>query len=99
MKCKNCSTDGVINIIQGSFTVNGSVANDTPSNETDIVDYIKNGYVKLHADNFTAHIELESTIQPSTLLTLYSIPLPEIGLPGFQVRSTVPVKDEVSFGG
>ena len=82
MKCKNCSTQGAINIIQGSVTFNDS---DLPKTNEDFVDFIKNGYVKLNANNFSAHVELDSTIQLSTSLTLFSIPAPEIGLPGFQV--------------
>ena len=42
-------------------------------------------------DDFAAHIELESSIQPSASLTLYTVPLPEIGLPGFQVLLSVGV--------
>lgn len=82
VKCKSCSTQGAINIIQGSVTFN---VTDPPTTGLDFFDYIENGYVKLNVNNFSAHVELDSTIQGSTPLTLFSIPAPEIGLPGFQV--------------
>lgn len=82
VKCKNCSVQGAINIIHGSVTFND---NNPPETVQDFINYIENGYVKLSANNLRAHVELDSTIQLSPSLTLFSIPAPEIGLPGFQV--------------
>lgn len=56
------------------------------SNDTEnIYQFFTSGYLELRVNDFAAHIELESSIQPSTSLTLYKVPMPEIGLPGFQV--------------
>lgn len=55
----------------------------------DIANFFENGYVELLVNDFSAHIELESTIPPSKSLTVFYAPLPEIGLPGFQVCSVL----------
>lgn len=60
---------------------------DSNSNNTEnITQFFTNGYLELQVNDLAAHIELESSIQPSKSLTLYKVPMPEIGLPGFQVR-------------
>lgn len=60
--------------------------NSSQNDTENIDDFFHNGYLELRVNNFAAHIELESSVQPSTSLTLYKVPLPEIGLPGFRVR-------------
>ncbi len=57
------------------------------SNQTDnIVDFffMNNGYVELRVNDFSAHIELESTIKPSKQLITYIAPLPVINFAPFQ---------------
>lgn len=86
IKCKNCTAQGTIDLLQGSFSLdqkNG--ANDTEN----IIQFLSDGYIELRVDNFAAHIELESSVQPSTSLTQFTVLLPEIGLPGFQVPSSL----------
>lgn len=56
------------------------------SNQTDdVINFLKEGYVELHANNFGAHIELENSVLASTLLTNYSAPIPTIALTPFQI--------------
>lgn len=83
IKCKNCTTQGTIDLFQGSITMDR--ANGTSNDTENIIQFFSNGYLELRVDDFAAHIELESSIQPSKSLTLYKVPMPEIGLPGFQV--------------
>ena len=84
ISCKNCTIQGSIDIFSGSFTM--SSTNGT-SNQTDnIVDFFfrNNGYVELRANDFAAHIELESTIKPSKQLINYIAPLPSIDFLPFE---------------
>ncbi|MCJ1465236.1 hypothetical protein MMC07_003852 [Pseudocyphellaria aurata] len=59
---------------------------NSSSNDTDnIYQFFRSGFLELRANNLAAHIELESSIQASKSLMLYKVPMPEIGLPGFQI--------------
>lgn len=61
--------------------------NSSSNGTENIVQFLKNnGYLEIRVNGLNTHIELESSIQPSKSLTLYKVPMPEIGLPGFQVR-------------
>ena len=54
-------------------------------NETEnIVQFFREGYVKFVAKSFSAHIELDTTVKPNAL-TEIQIPLPQVGIPGFQI--------------
>ncbi len=60
--------------------------NESASDENMIIEFFtEDGYLELRADNFAAHIELESSVEPSAGLAAVEIPLPAIGLPGFTV--------------
>lgn len=83
VSCKNCTTHGTIDLREGSFTLNTS--NGTSDDIEDIILFFQTGFIELLVNDFSAQIELESTIQPSASLILYTAPLPEIGIPGFQV--------------
>ncbi|MCJ1425160.1 hypothetical protein MMC29_003048 [Sticta canariensis] len=83
IKCKNCTAKGTINLFQGSFTI--AQANGSSNNTENIIEFFQHGYLELRVNGLEAHVELESSIKPSTSLTLYTVPLPEIGLPGFQI--------------
>ena len=72
--------------MEGSFTLVDST-NGSDDTLDDIEQFFDSGFIELLINDFSAHIELESTIQPSATLTLYTAPLPEIGIPGFQVYS------------
>jgi hypothetical protein len=37
-------------------------------------------------NDFSAHMELGATVEPSLELLTYNAPMPSIALPGFQVR-------------
>lgn len=61
---------------------------NSSSNYTEnIIQFLEKGFLKLQVNDFAAHIELESSIKPSQSLTSYKVPMPPIGLPGFQVRA------------
>jgi len=47
---------------------------------------MNNGYVELQTNDFSAHIELESTIKPSKQLITYTAPIPAINLTPFEVN-------------
>lgn len=85
IKCKNCTAKGTINLYQGSFTI--AQVNGSSDNTQNVMQFFQHGYLELRVNGLEAHVELESSIKPSTSLTLYTVPLPEIGLPGFQVMS------------
>ncbi len=60
--------------------------NESASAENMVIEFFtEDGYLELRADNFAAHIELESSIEPSAGLVMVEILLPSIGLPGFTV--------------
>ena len=70
------------------------------SNQTDnIVDFFfrNNGYVELRANDFAAHIELESTIKPSKQLINYIAPLPPIDFLPFE--ASIPLFQLLMAGG
>lgn len=59
---------------------------NSSSNHTEIFNhFLENVFLKLQVNDFAAHIELESSIKPSQSLMSYKVPMPPIGLPGFQV--------------
>lgn len=48
------------------------------------MDFIDDGFIELQANNLAAYMEFESNVQPSDGRE-FTIPFPEIGIPGFQV--------------
>ncbi len=84
VKCQNCSVQGTISLFQGFFSVDST--REGVSAENMVTEFFtEDGYLELRADDFAAHIELESSVQPSAGLVAVEIPLPSIGLPGFTV--------------
>ena len=88
IKCKNCTIQGSIELVAGSFTVAPSANANEPVvvnrvNET--WNYVDHGYMKFRSNNFAAHIELDNSIKASALLTNYTAPLPTIAITPFQV--------------
>lgn len=84
VKCKNCSVQGTLSLYQGFFSVQNT--RESEQNESMIIEFFKeDGFLELQADNVAAHIELESSVNPSVGLGAIEIPLPSIGLPGFTV--------------
>ncbi|KAL9608316.1 MAG: hypothetical protein Q9167_006837 [Letrouitia subvulpina] len=76
-KCKNCTLSGTIDLTGGAFSVQ--------SNEsTGVMDFLDDGYIELQANNLAAYMEFESNVQPSDGRE-FTIPFPEIGIPGFQI--------------
>ena len=59
--------------------------NGTSNTTMGIIDFFEHGFVELLVNDFSAHIELETKLQPSKNLNLYQAPLPDIGLSPFQV--------------
>lgn len=83
VKCKNCTAKGTVDLFQGSFTM--AQTNGSSNSTENIIQFFEHGYLELRVNGLEAHVELESSIKPSTSLAHYTVPLPEIGLPGFQV--------------
>ena len=84
VKCKNCSVQGSLSVFQGFFSMENTI--ESAEDENMIVEFFtEDGYLELRADDFAAHIELESSVEPSVGLGAVEIPLPSIGLPGFTV--------------
>ena len=84
IKCKNCTLVGTIDLSGGSFSVNPS---NSSSNDSEVLDFIENGFVRLQVNDIAAHMEFESNLQPSQSLGSYEIPLPTIGITVFQVNA------------
>ncbi|KAL8705514.1 MAG: hypothetical protein Q9201_001389 [Fulgogasparrea decipioides] len=79
IKCKNCTVTGTIDILQGSV-----LGNTTNSSEDDDFSWDQGSFT-FEANGFSAHIQLEATIQPSADLLSFEAPMPTIGLPGFSI--------------
>ncbi len=48
-------------------------------NETDaVINYIENGFVEFRSDGFNAHVEIDNTIEASSKLESFTVPLPTI---------------------
>ncbi|KAL8809316.1 MAG: hypothetical protein Q9200_003514, partial [Gallowayella weberi] len=86
-QCKNCTVTGTIDILQGSVSGNAT-GNATAAGSNDDEDdgfSWEGGSFTFEANDFSAHIELEVTIEPTLSLLTYNAPMPSIGLPGFQI--------------
>lgn len=88
VKCKDCTVKGSFKLSEGYFVMDttSEIANDTQH----IIQFFEHGFVKLVAESFSAHIELETIVEPNTLKEI-QIPLPQIGLPGFQIPGVAAV--------
>ncbi|KAL8782757.1 MAG: hypothetical protein Q9213_005135 [Squamulea squamosa] len=82
-RCKNCTLTGTIDISQGSISGN---ANTSGSNNDENEGFSWNrGSFIFEMNDFSAHMELGATVQPSLSLLTYNALMPSIGLPGFQI--------------
>lgn len=84
VQCKNCTVTGTIDILQGS--VSGNTSNSNTNGSDDDGFSWDQGSFTFDANGFSAHIELEATVQPSANLLTFEAPMPSIGIPGFQAR-------------
>ncbi|KAL8777528.1 MAG: hypothetical protein Q9194_002506 [Teloschistes cf. exilis] len=82
VQCKNCTVTGTIDILHG--TVSGNATNPDQGGSGISLDQ---GSFTFEANGFFAHIELETTVQPSADLLSFEAPMPSIGIPGFQVST------------
>jgi hypothetical protein len=76
--CKLCKTTGTLKIIRGNFTLTPvSDINLIGSNITSPRDYIRNGFMQLEMNDFTAHIDLQITpaLKGNIDYTLYPVPV------------------------
>ncbi|KAI4194677.1 MAG: hypothetical protein LQ350_007640 [Teloschistes chrysophthalmus] len=80
VQCKNCTFTGIIDILHGS--VSGNATNPDQGGNGISFDQ---GSFTFEANGFFAHIELETTLQPSADLLSFEAPMPSIGIPGFQI--------------
>lgn len=85
ISCKNCTITGTIDILQGS--VSGTASDSTTGDVDDDFSW-DGGSFTFETNDFSAHIELEATVQPSVDILSFEAPLPDIGIPGFFVGPT-----------
>jgi hypothetical protein len=99
VSCKNCTIQGTVDLVAGSFTVgnyNSSFNSNGIINETEAAfDYVENGYVEFRSNNFGAYIELETSVTASTPLETYTAPFPDITIPGFGVFCSFSIARDV----
>ena len=81
--CKNCSLYGSIEVFSGSLTATlGESSNSTVA----AFEYWEHGgFVELLVNDFSAHIELETSIAPSKDLNIWTAHFPPLAFPLFQV--------------
>ncbi|KAL8808486.1 MAG: hypothetical protein Q9182_000037 [Xanthomendoza sp. 2 TL-2023] len=86
-RCKNCTVTGTIDILQGSVSGNatGNATTAGSNNDEDNGFSWEGGSFTFEANDFSAHIELGATIEPTLSLLTYNASMPSIGLPGFQI--------------
>jgi len=84
--CKNCTIVGVLDITQGTFTVNSSATNEFD----EAIQFIKDGFFNVAANGISAHIELDTSISLMESQT-FTQNIVNLALPGFQVRVYYPV--------
>ncbi|KAL9580578.1 MAG: hypothetical protein Q9212_004408, partial [Teloschistes hypoglaucus] len=80
VQCKNCTVTGTIDILQGSVSGNATNPDQDDSNFS-----FDQGTFTFKANGFFAHIELETTVQPSAGILSFEALMPSIGIPGFQI--------------
>jgi hypothetical protein len=84
--CKNCTLVGVVDIIQGTFTINSSATNELE----EAIHFIEDGFFNVTANGVSAHIELENYIS-LTASHPFAHDIGTLALPGFQVCDYCPV--------
>ncbi|KAL8833849.1 MAG: hypothetical protein Q9170_004071, partial [Blastenia crenularia] len=84
ISCKNCTVTGTIDILQASISGNATNSTAGSSGDDDKFSWDEGSFT-FEANGFSAHIEMEATVQPSATLLSYNAPLPDIGIPGFQI--------------
>ncbi|KAI9710034.1 MAG: hypothetical protein M1828_002222 [Chrysothrix sp. TS-e1954] len=75
LNCKDCSIQGVVDLSFANFTV-GNIADEAFS-------FVEDGILELTINDFSAHVELESTVEVSA--RLLTVPFPDIGIPGLVI--------------
>ena len=83
-ECKNCTVTGTIDILQGS--VSGNATTTGPDDDADDGFVWDSGSFMFVMNDFSAHMDIGATIEPSLELFAYNVSMPSIALPGFQVR-------------
>ena len=79
LTCQNCTFTGNVTLTAGSFTVSNS-----SDESTGTLGMIEHGYVRLTADNFLAHIDL-NTIWPVEFNKSLDLTLVDVGLSPFTI--------------
>ncbi|KAL9021479.1 MAG: hypothetical protein Q9185_001376 [Variospora sp. 1 TL-2023] len=97
--CKNCTVTGTIDILQASISGNATTSENSEDDDFFVWDA---GSFTFETNGFSAHIELEATVEASASLLSYNLSLPSVGLPGFSIPGIGAVgpifKPAVSFG-
>src|SRR5436305_11359208 len=81
--CKNCSLYGSIEVFSGSLTANLSESSNSTMAAFEYWEH--GGFVELLVNDFSAHIELETSIAPSKDLIVWTAHFPPLAFPLFQV--------------
>ncbi|KAL8895065.1 MAG: hypothetical protein Q9192_003866 [Flavoplaca navasiana] len=82
-ECKNCTVTGTIDILQGS--VSGNATTTGPDDDADDGFIWDSGSFMFVMNDFSAHMEIGATIEPSLELFTYNVPMPSIAFLGFQI--------------
>ncbi|KAL9628320.1 MAG: hypothetical protein Q9204_005964 [Flavoplaca sp. TL-2023a] len=82
-ECKNCTVTGTIDILQGS--VSGNATTTGPDDDADDGFIWDSGSFMFVMNDFSAHMDIGATIEPSLELFAYNVSMPSIALPGFQI--------------
>ncbi|KAL8966782.1 MAG: hypothetical protein Q9197_005793, partial [Variospora fuerteventurae] len=80
--CKNCTVTGTIDILQASISGNATTSENSEDDDFFVWDA---GSFTFEANGFSAHIELEATVEASASLLSYNLSLPSVGIPGFSI--------------
>ncbi|KAL8984259.1 MAG: hypothetical protein Q9205_001726 [Flavoplaca limonia] len=82
-ECKNCTVTGTIDILQGS--VSGNTTTTGPDDDADDGFIWDSGSFMFVMNDFSAHMDIGATIEPSLELFAYNVSMPSIAVPGFQI--------------
>ena len=82
LECKNCTTTGTLELVEGNFNINTTQSSSETEN---IIQFLEGGFIQFSANNMTAHIELEVSLQPGFTVNPFTVHLPTLTIPGFKV--------------
>lgn len=87
LSCKSCTTVGSIELSAGSLTIDESPKSRDDDDDDGFLDFIKKGFIKFVVKGLKAHVELETSFEPSVPVASFTAYLPSIPLTPFEVRN------------